>query len=71
VLGGYSWRVVLSAILLGGLVAISDELYQSTVPGRHANPLDAVADVVGVALAAIVWWRLSLLRKRLAGRPRQ
>lgn len=46
-----------AAIAIG--YAISDELHQSTVEGRHGSPVDVAIDAVGVALAAAVRPRLS------------
>lgn len=38
----------------GGLLAgLVDETIQSRVPGRHADPWDLLADVVGAALGAV------------------
>jgi VanZ family protein len=45
------------AILIGVGIATSDELFQSTVPGRDSDVFDAIADTIGVTLAQIsyVW----------------
>jgi peptidoglycan/LPS O-acetylase OafA/YrhL len=46
---------VLAAVTIAGGVGIADELYQATVPGRTADPLDWLADVLGaLAGAALV-----------------
>jgi VanZ family protein len=42
---------------LAVLYAVSDELHQSFVRGRHAAPLDVAIDTVGVALGLILWRR--------------
>ena len=34
--------------------AITDELHQTTVDGRHGSPLDVLIDSAGVALAVLV-----------------
>ena len=49
------WRALprrpLAAALLAVLYGISDELHQSTVPGREATLFDVAIDAVGVALS--------------------
>ena len=40
---------------LGMLFGICDEIYQSAVPGRAADPYDVVADTLGVLTAVVVW----------------
>lgn len=50
----------------GGLVVgLLDETIQSRVPGRHADPWDVLADVVGATAGAlaVAWW----LRRRARG----
>ena len=37
------------------LYALSDELHQTFVPGRHADPWDLVCDGVGAVLALSLW----------------
>jgi VanZ family protein len=39
--------------------ALSDELHQVFVPGRHADPWDLVCDGLGATLGllALAWWR--------------
>jgi len=49
-----------SLALLAG-VALTDELWQSFVPGRVSDPLDYLADVLGGAVAVVV---LSFVRSR-------
>jgi VanZ family protein len=54
------------AAALSFAYAISDELHQSSVPGRDADPLDLVVD--GLGIAAAIW----LFRARAAAaRPRR
>jgi VanZ family protein len=50
------WRSpgLAAAIALGW--AVTDELHQTTVEGRHGTPVDVLIDAVGVALAW-AWWR--------------
>jgi VanZ family protein len=51
-------RVAAMAFLLTVLYAISDEVHQTFVPGRHGSPVDVLIDVAGAALG------LGLLRRR-------
>ena len=37
------------------LYAISDELHQSFVAGRHGTPVDVAIDALGVGLAVLAW----------------
>jgi VanZ family protein len=45
------------AFALGVLYAISDEVHQSFVRGRHAAPLDVAIDSVGLVLGIALWRR--------------
>ena len=53
------------ALALGVLYAISDEVHQAFVPGRHASPLDVAIDAVGVGIGVLLWWRFT--RRRGSG----
>jgi hypothetical protein len=54
------------AVAGGGLVGVVDEwVVQARVPGRHPDPFDLLADVVGAALGA---WAVSVLARRRRGR---
>jgi VanZ family protein len=46
------------AFALGVLYAITDELHQSFVRGRHAAALDVAIDAVGVLIGVTLWRRL-------------
>ena len=46
---GYGNPLVPAAIAIG--FAVTDELHQTTVEGRHGAPLDVLIDAVGIALA--------------------
>jgi VanZ family protein len=59
------WRRPLAATLVALLYAISDEIHQSFVGGRHGAPVDVAIDAVGFGLAALAW----LLTTRRRGRP--
>jgi VanZ family protein len=45
------------ALALGVLYAVSDELHQSFVRGRHAAPLDVAIDAIGVVIGVTAWRR--------------
>ena len=45
------------AILIGGLYAVSDEMHQHFVRGRHAAWYDVVIDTVGVTIGVVAWSR--------------
>jgi VanZ family protein len=53
------------ALVAGVLYAISDEVHQSFVSGRHASPIDVAIDTVGVFLGLLAWRRLSSSMPRL------
>jgi VanZ family protein len=53
-----------SALAIGALYAISDEVHQSFVPGRLGSPLDVAVDAAGVAVGVLVWQ--SVRARRLA-----
>jgi len=43
---------------LGVLYAVSDEIHQTFVAGRHGSPVDVAIDAVGVTIGILVWRRL-------------
>ncbi len=49
------WRHPLLVTAIAILYAISDELHQSFVPGRHGSPLDVAIDAFGIGLAVLAW----------------
>lgn len=58
------WRFALT-LLISTLYGISDEWHQSFVPGRDADPLDALADFTGALLSLrVLWWRAQRSAKR-------
>jgi len=62
VLGGLLARALPSlgwAIALGSLYAVTDEVHQVFVPGRHGSPLDWGLDTAGVVAGALAWARLA------------
>jgi VanZ family protein len=46
------------AFLLGVAYAVSDEVHQHFVPGRHATPVDVAIDAVGVAVGVALHRRV-------------
>jgi VanZ family protein len=44
-----------AALALGALMAVCDEVFQSTVPGRDSSHLDFMADVAGLILAQLAY----------------
>ena len=61
ILGGLLYRAVHrepAAIVLGSLYAVTDEVHQSFVTGRHGSPLDWLIDTAGVVAGVLlVSWR--------------
>jgi VanZ family protein len=47
------------AFALGVAYAISDEVHQHFVRGRHASPIDVAIDAVGLALGLVAWRRFA------------
>ena len=45
-------RAIVAAVVISVLYAISDEIHQSYVPRRDADPFDIAVDAAGIALAA-------------------
>jgi VanZ family protein len=45
----------LAALSIGIVVGTSDEYLQSFVPGRSSDPMDLLADTVGLTLAQLVY----------------
>jgi len=54
------------AVLLGSLYAVTDEIHQHFVPGRHAAWYDVLLDTAGVAVGVLAWRRWA---NRVAGGP--
>lgn len=49
------WRRPILASVIAILYAISDEVHQSFVDGRHGSPVDVVIDAAGVGIALLAW----------------
>jgi len=45
----------LATLGLGLMMAVGDELFQSTVPGRDSSHLDALADLAGIVVAMLLY----------------
>ena len=46
------------AILVGALYAVTDEVHQHFVRGRHAAWYDVLIDTLGVSIGVLAWSRL-------------
>jgi VanZ family protein len=61
ILGGLLYRAVRrepAAIVLGSLYAVTDEVHQSFVTGRHGSPVDWLIDTAGVIAGVLLLsWR--------------
>jgi VanZ family protein len=58
---GMNRGVLLAAIVLAGLYAVTDEFHQSFTPGRTPSAVDVGIDTIGAALGAVIWaWARSL-----------
>ncbi len=60
-----NWRRPRLAAVIATLYAISDEIHQSFVEGRHGTPVDVAIDTIGIGLAALAW----IVTARRRGRP--
>ena len=59
------WRRPTLVTVIAILYAISDEVHQSFVDGRHGTPVDVAIDTLGMGLAALAWIVASRRRARL------
>jgi len=67
-----SFRLKIMIVLASGLVLGSlDEVHQMFVPGRHPDPLDALADTLGVALGLLIYafWHRRKIKARNSEAP--
>ena len=48
-----------AALAIALAYAVSDEMHQSFVAGRHGSPWDVAIDAAGIGLAVLAWWRYS------------
>lgn len=59
---------IVAAAAISLVYAVSDELHQSYVPGRAADPLDVLADACGIAFAVVLALAVSRARSRRTAR---
>lgn len=64
-------RPAVVTLVIGLALAVADETFQSTVPGRHPSALDVLVDVVGVALGTFAIARLGRSARFGRGRGRR
>ena len=50
-------------LLIGSLYAVSDEIHQAFVPGRHADVGDVIADILGIILVLAVYFCVKQIKK--------
>ena len=43
------------ALTLGTLYAVTDEVHQTFVAGRHGSPIDVAIDAAGIAVGIVLW----------------
>ena len=63
------WRRPILSTVVALLYAISDELHQSFVEGRHGSPVDVAIDAAGVGLAVLAWIVVTRRRSGLTSDP--
>lgn len=63
---GWSGRAAWWAAGIAIAYAVSDEFHQTFVDGRQGSPRDVAIDSAGVAIAALIAWRLRVRRRILA-----
>ena len=59
------WRRPLLVTVVALAYAVTDEIHQTHVGGRHGTPVDVGIDAIGMGLAALAW----ALTLRQRGRP--
>jgi VanZ family protein len=52
-----------AAVVLAALYAVTDEVHQLFVEGRHGSPLDVGIDTVGAIAGVLAWQRLASRRR--------
>jgi VanZ family protein len=62
---------VAAAVAVSLVYAISDELHQTSVTGRHGSPVDVLVDAVGITVVALVALRFARPRDPVAGPVRE
>jgi hypothetical protein len=70
---GKSFIFFSCVVVSGALYGLADEFHQAYVPGRDANPLDILWDVVGLSLGCgtylLARWLHEAMAARILGRP--
>jgi len=51
-------KVLVASMLYSILFALSDEIHQYFVPGRLSDPMDFVADILGVLISGWFFMRI-------------
>jgi len=64
-----TWSILGQAYISTILYAISDEIHQSFVPGRHAHFADIMFDAAGALIALIIIRWLNQIRNKMAINP--
>lgn len=54
-LRAFGWRRPGAAAAIAVAYAVTDELHQTTVHGRHGSPVDVLIDTTGIAIAWLLW----------------
>jgi VanZ family protein len=54
---GWKWQWAISAIIIAGLYAATDEWHQSFVPSRTPSVWDVLIDTTGATLAQVLFFR--------------
>jgi VanZ family protein len=49
------WRRPVLVTVIALAYAVSDELHQTFVDGRHGSPVDVAIDALGIGLAGLAW----------------
>ena len=62
------WRRPVVTAVIALLYAVSDEVHQSFVEGRHGSPVDVLIDAVGIGLAMLAWVVATRRREVTSGR---
>jgi VanZ family protein len=62
-------RAPLLALALAAAYAVTDELHQGFVPGRHPSVVDVVIDAIGAAIAVSIVALVAARRARPLVRP--
>ena len=63
------WRRPVLAIAIALAYAVSDEIHQHFVEGRHGTPVDVAIDAIGIGLVALAWVLAARRRGGVPGPP--